>query len=384
MSTMSHAEQIRALNSAPLFLPFREHVVGVVVPIVAVTSLSLTALYGICHLVVARHHDALFPSEHDNDKDEDDYENHHSNNNDHHNHHEAERHWGKSSNSNNGEAPSLRDRQQRRRLHRRQRVHKLCYQVTNLSVNAFLGILGIYYQLHYVPPYSAMNVQDTIVGHDPFVVFAAVQLGYQLWSLPVGILHVNESPAMLLHHVAVLMVATMSAFLSGGFRYWTPFFYGIIELSSVPLALMNMFKDRRDWIESYPQLYTAIRLAFCATFLSVRVACFVPRKAMYLRDHYLLWSSALRDPSRPTWYVVFMASVWLSSVFLLGLQLHWGALIARGLVKLVVPKSQSNNKSKSKSQSKSTLDAPPPNSTPLVDAAAATPMINGAHKPKAA
>jgi hypothetical protein len=361
----SHAEQIRALNAVPLFLPTHEHILGVVVPVVFLTSLSLAVLYALCHLVVALHHDRLFPPEHDAKEEEDDgaantttngyAEKHHDDN--------GERQWGRST------ATKHDNHAQRNRLHRRQRVHKLCYQITNLSVNAFLGILGLYYQLKHVPPYSSMKVADTIVGHDHFTVFAAVQIGYQLWSLPVGIFHVNESHAMLLHHGAVIMVATMSAFFTSGFRYWTPFFYGIIELSSVPLALMNMFKDRRDWIQMYPQGYTAIRLVFCATFLGVRVLWFVPRKVRYLRDHYLLWSFAFRDHTRPVWYVVFMAGVWWSSVFLLGLQLHWGALIVRGLVKLVSP-----GDSGSKKFERSNVDATEPPST----------TTNGTHKHKAA
>jgi TLC domain len=367
----SHSEQIRALNALPLFLPTHEHILGVVVPIVFLTSLSLAVLYALCHLVVALHHDRLFPPEHDAKEEEEDAgtataTNGHAENHDNDN---GERQWG----SRNSTA-TKHENTQRKRLHRRQRVHKLCYQITNLSVNAFLGILGLYYQLNYVTPYSSMKVSDTIVGHDHFTVFAAVQIGYQLWSLPVGIFHVNESPAMLLHHGAVIMVATMSAFFSGGFRYWTPFFYGIIELSSVPLALMNMFKDRRDWIQRRPQWYTAIRLVFCATFLSVRVLWFVPRKVRYLRDHYLLWSSAFRDATRPVWYVVFMAGVWWSSVFLLGLQLHWGALIVRGLVKLVSP----GNSSK-KIERSNVVDA---TGTPSITEN--TTLTNGAHKHKAA
>jgi hypothetical protein len=367
---LPHAEQIRALNALPLFLPTHEHILGVVVPIVVLTSLSLAVLYALCHLVVALHHDRLFPPEHDAEEDAGTATatNGHAENHDDGN---GERQWGSRS------IATKHENAQRNRLHRRQRVHKLCYQITNLSVNAFLGILGLYYQLNYVPPYSSMKVSDTIVGHDHFTVFAAVQIGYQLWSLPVGIFHVNESPAMLLHHGAVIMVATMSAFFSGGFRYWTPFFYGIIELSSVPLALMNMFKDRRDWIQRFPQWYTAIRLVFCATFLSVRVLWFVPRKMRYLRDHYLLWSFAFRDATRPLWYVVFMAGVWWSSVFLLGLQLHWGALIVRGLVKLVSPGNSSSTKKKI--ERRIVVDATEPHSK-----TGDTALTNGTHKHKGA
>jgi hypothetical protein len=238
-----------------------------------------------------------------------------------------------------GHGGGARKRQREEALAATER-RKLAYQLTNLLVNAALGAWGAAYELSRVPPYRSLPVSSTVSGYTEFVGFAAVQLGYQLWSVPVGIFHVKESPAMILHHLAVLHVAFMSAFFANGFRYWTPFFYGLIELSSVPLAIMNMFKDRPEWIRSHPTLYTSVRLVFAGTFLTVRVGMFVPRKARYLRDHYLLWSSAngADYPHLGLPYQLFMAGAWISSAFLLGLQLYWAALIVRGLAALLLGK----------------------------------------------
>jgi TLC domain len=232
---------------------------------------------------------------------------------------------------------------------------KLCYQFTNLVINLCLGVAGAVYferlegnilwasQSNNWPTTmttsrTIITVQETIAGYDHVVYFSAAQIGYQLWSLYMGVRHIvpREPLHMLLHHVTVVVCASMSGFLRCGFRYYTPFFYGLVELSSVPLAVMNAFKDHPVLlIEPYPHFYKNVRLAFAFTFLYIRVVLFVPRQYTFLRDHYLLWSSfpdrRRRPMTRPI-YQAYMAVVWLSSFFLLLLQLYWAYLILKGLL----------------------------------------------------
>lgn len=134
-----------------------------------------------------------------------------------------------------------------------QAAWKASYQITNLLVNLTLGCLGIYYQLFLVP--RGESTINKIVGYQHAKLFAIGQIGYQLWALPIGYFFVGETTSMLVHHVAVISVASVSTFLSCGFRYYTPYFYGLIEISSVPLSIMNSFKNNPDWIKSYPSVY---------------------------------------------------------------------------------------------------------------------------------
>lgn len=124
----------------------------------------------------------------------------------------------------------------------------------------------------------------------------------------------------------VVVCSSMSGLLVAGFRYWTPFFYGLVELSSVPLAVLNCFKDHPVLVARYPAAYRTVRLAFAASFLYLRVVLFVPRQYWFLRDHALLFTSR---PVRP--YQIYMATVWLSAFFLLLLQTYWAGLILKGL-----------------------------------------------------
>lgn len=169
---------------------------------------------------------------------------------------------------------------------------KASYQLTNLLVNLSLGLLGIYYEL-FSGSQVDHSIANKIMGHPELRYFAIIQIGYQLWGLPIGIFCVNETSSMIVHHVAVICVASTSTFLTCGFRYFTPFFYGVIEISSVPLSVMNSFKNNPDWITRYPNLYGKVRLVFGLTFLAVRVVFWTPFYWDVIVLAMMLWRSSV-------------------------------------------------------------------------------------------
>jgi hypothetical protein len=205
------------------------------------------------------------------------------------------------------------------------KIRKMAYQMTNCCVNIFLGCLGCYYYNYLLP--KTATLEEQIEGLQGMNFLSCFQIGYQMWSIPVGIIYVRETIPMLTHHVTVMIVASLSCFFTNGFRYWTTFFYGVVEVSSVPLAIMNTFKDNPAWIASHPDLYAWVRLAFAFSFLIVRIYYYTPHKLRFLRDEYLLFST---NPY--TIYKIYMTFVWLSSVTLLVLQFSWATLIVKGLL----------------------------------------------------
>lgn len=210
---------------------------------------------------------------------------------------------------------------------------KVCYQLTNFCANTALGLAGLYTELYLQPAdlsYTNIPPEYSVQGFDHLLFFSCFQLGYQLWAIPTGGILVGESPAMLAHHFAVILVAGMSALFTNGFRYWTPFFYGFIELSSIPLAIMNTFKDNPAWIQKHAGAYLVVRLIFCFMFLWIRLVMFLPRQYVFLRDHFLLFTSSDNRP-----YQVFMSLVFVSALILQILQIYWGFIILKGLVRVV-------------------------------------------------
>lgn len=203
---------------------------------------------------------------------------------------------------------------------------KVSYQLTNMVMNSCFGLGGLYFDL--LVRSNELPVEETVQNFDYLVIFSTAQLGYQLWAIPLGIFFVGESVPMILHHFTVVFCSSMSALFTNGFRYWTPFFYGVIEISSVPLAIMNSFKDNPHLIKRYPAMYHKVRMLFAASFLYIRMAMFVPREYQFLRDHFMLYSK-----SEVLSYKIFMATVTLCSLILLVLQLFWACLIVSGLTR---------------------------------------------------
>ena len=87
-------------------------------------------------------------------------------------------------------------------------TRKASYQITNLLVNLTLGCLGIYYQSRYIK-WDA-PITDKIIGHEHLKIFSVGQIGYQLWALPIGIIYIGEKQSMIIHHLAVICVCTVS------------------------------------------------------------------------------------------------------------------------------------------------------------------------------
>jgi hypothetical protein len=218
-------------------------------------------------------------------------------------------------------------------------LYKASYQITNLVVNASLGVLGTYYFSTLCGSDDSLDTR--VLGYKAIYPMACAQLGYNLWAIPVGIFLVKESPAMLGHHVSVIVVTSMSAFFTLGYNWFAPFMFGMLELSSVPLAIMNTFKDNPEYIKKYPSAYSAIRIIFALTFLYIRWYLYLPLKYDFLRTFGM---GVIGHPS--TFTRCFYALAWIASFFLLLLQLLWGVLIVKGLVKIVLPgkKKKANDK----------------------------------------
>lgn len=211
--------------------------------------------------------------------------------------------------------------------------NKVTYQLTNLTVNACLGTVGLYHFYYTLP--DNPSLQEQVLGwQESLYPIAGLQIAYQLWAIVMGIFVVKESPAMILHHVCVILVSCMCSFMTIGFRYWTPFFLGMVELSSVPLAIMNTFKDYNVFIQQYPKVYFYVRLAFAFSFLIVRWFMFAPRKYIFLRQ--CMWAILSSTSRRGRYYQVFMSFVWISAFFLWCLQVFWGTLILKGLANVFI------------------------------------------------
>jgi len=212
----------------------------------------------------------------------------------------------------------------------KEKQHKIrswSYILTNFCANTTLAIVGLSYFIQ-APPIWDTNVEERVTGFQSCYLLASMQMGYQLWALPVGYFTVNETKLMLVHHVSAIFVSLLSGVFTNGFRYHSPFFFGVYELSSVPLSVMNFFKHNREYANKYPLVNTYSRLSFAVSFMFIRVIMMIPRKLDFLYLLYL-WTSTT------TWmHWIFLSYCGLATLFLMLIQLYWGSLIVRGGMKL--------------------------------------------------
>lgn len=215
------------------------------------------------------------------------------------------------------------------------KIRRTCYQVTNLCFNLTIGCLGIYF--HYwvlptTPAYNAASSIEQIPGlFDEFYLMPAMQLGYQIWSIPIGIFFVNEQKEMILHHFGVVFAASCGAFSHFGFRYWLPFFFGVFELSSVPLSIMNTFKYHPDAAAKYPLFHHASRVSFLVSFLYIRFWKWLPVGPLYMRNNFFLFLTTDLGVTK-----LFVLLQFLFGVYLGYLQMFWSLMVMKIALEAVV------------------------------------------------
>ena len=219
------------------------------------------------------------------------------------------------------------------------RVTKISYQITNLLFNLCIGLIGLHLEYGVLPTlssYHGTSLDRILWNHEELYLVSAMQLGYQCWAIPVGILSVGESMQMIFHHVAVVISTCQSGLMTVGFRYYTPFFYGVMELSSLPLAVMNAFKDHPEWAKRYPGVFQISRVVFAVSFIVIRVLMCFSRWTPFLRDNFVYLYTAEMG-----YYKLYLTVQWSLAVFLAYLQLYWATLIVKGLYKLIIGKAAS-------------------------------------------
>lgn len=131
---------------------------------------------------------------------------------------------------------------------------------------------------------------------------------------------------MLAHHVATLSLASLGAGY-GYLHFYAPFFFGLTEISSVPLAFMDLFKFFKPLQTEMPAAFEGVRTVFAAIFLVVRNLYWPYVCAEFWRDSMTeLGAAAPRQPKGVV--IAFLAA----NILLTGLQFFWGSKIVKAIV----------------------------------------------------
>jgi hypothetical protein len=157
--------------------------------------------------------------------------------------------------------------------------------------------------------------------------FGSTQAGYSLWSVLVDVQDArpgkswtDEQSIMFAHHLFTIASGILVATATLGFRVYAPFFFGVVELSSIPLSYIKVIGKRR-----HKSLYQGTKMSFAASFFFVRVllwSYFAFHLGRDLLTTIAMWKQlglkAIGVPvlgTFPLWILSFMQFRWAVLIF---------------------------------------------------------------------
>ena len=156
-------------------------------------------------------------------------------------------------------------------------------------------------------------------------------VGFQLYDLCSSALEPSLRKAEHLAHHSSTMLTAMGGAAFGGpyFTFYSAFFFGFTEVSSVPLAFVDLFRQLPKLANLFPIFNELSRTLFAVSFLIIRVGCFpYLMVTKWWPDVAAAYSAGdVRCPGYTFAWMIF------SSTFLTFLQLFWGYKIIRVVLK---------------------------------------------------
>jgi ABC-type cobalamin transport system permease subunit len=112
----------------------------------------------------------------------------------------------------------------------------------------------------------------------------------------------------------------------------------MFEISSVPLSIVNYFRDHKEWSEKHAKLIVGCaRVTFAVLFLTIRIFMGTPHGYLCIRGAYF----AMTADVEMYWLLRgWIGLVWVGQLMLLALQMHWAWLIVKGLIKAFMAKGK--------------------------------------------
>lgn len=183
-----------------------------------------------------------------------------------------------------------------------------------------------------------------------------------LWDIPVGIFAPSlRDPIMMAHHVGMFGVAAvMGGLFSNGQiigHYYVPFYFGLIETSSVFLSIVDHFHPKRkewfDWLNSKDnkdrglikfvnQLNEVCRALFAASFILLRGLYFPYTSFVHcIPDIWNTYYNNSIPDGIPIWTGYFL--IVCTSLFSC-LQSYWAFLVARQIKKVLMGDDKKKSK----------------------------------------
>ena len=187
----------------------------------------------------------------------------------------------------------------------------------------YLGIAGIigYYSLLNVQVFDKL-VDDKFYGRSDFVVNHLIypMICYQGWNLLLCFLNADlRDPAMIGHHA---VTGTLAYFgLHPYLHFYGLFYFGVAELTNIPLTIVDIFKYYPDMKKHFPVVNEVARISFAVSFIILRLI-------IWPFYSYPFWVGSFELLFKEAPHSYFVVGFFLfANIFLTGLQFFWGSKI---------------------------------------------------------
>lgn len=202
------------------------------------------------------------------------------------------------------------------------------HQFVALGSFSWLGLFGAY--IWFFDPNFAVAFQgDKIFGfYEPARMLIHAMIGFMVFDTAC-LIAARAGPEFYVHHVLVLILANFGLMYDENtwyMLYYGVFFFGVSEVSSIPLGFVDMFRGNKQLAEAYPKVCDNVRTLFAVSFLILRIAYW----PFVMYDFSINFFPRLGEMY---WAPAFAFGA--TAVLLTVLQWFWGFLIIKGIIKLV-------------------------------------------------
>lgn len=212
---------------------------------------------------------------------------------------------------------------------------------------SYYGLLS----LHYVTQQPA-TLMERMYGYDHDAeMVCIIQISMQFYKTAVAV-STGDAPLLkpdALGHHAVTVLAMWVCLYPFGHSY-AGIFFGLTELSTVPLNFVDTYKNFKSLREIYPTTELIAKACFALLFLSLRVGLTGMMSYYFQKDLFELITSG-QAHSVPA--VLFCSA---ANLFTCGLQAYWATLIIKGIRRQLSPKKQTSEEAEEEVAS---LQSPP-------------------------
>jgi hypothetical protein len=180
---------------------------------------------------------------------------------------------------------------------------------------------------------EAFKDDKVFAGYDLSRNFVIYMVGFQIWDFMSSVV-CGYAYAHIIHHFAVfvLCLIVLTNGPNGFLLYYAPFFLGVTEISSVPLAIVDVFRTSKLLAKSYAGFNELVRTLFAVTFLAFRGVYWPFVVIDFFRE---TWASEASAGLLATWYI--------ACIGLTGLQYYWASLIIKGAMKMAQGKKDEDD-----------------------------------------